>query len=332
MGAFDFSVMAGDEGRVPVDVAGSVMVNVQRLVYRIGEYSIAKGLCFQGGVPGNMLSRFKLYVDGSNSSVSSSAGLRFDDSNGFFDEVLTDLVILLDNLRDGSLDNILVNYPDPRYRIPIMNAVLGLSEDLEGNRLIYSVNGHLGQLSELDMNMVSHLLYDDPNSCVSDVPGVLRMSKGALFLEMPDTDVELEYDGGMTLDDHSGELINEPCIVSGRAFFTDMGKIYRITEIYAVTELPHLLFERVISSERDLELSGQLIADVEHDGESWTLSSDQLGISVSKQCLDDAILEFHDDFIFMWELYNENDDESKDELSDDEIRLRNYMMSLVKQS
>lgn len=327
MGTFYINVSAGGDGRVPVGVAGSVMVGVQRLLADIGRHSVAKALMLQGDVPPELLSRFTLYVDGSPSSVSSSADMRFDGGSNMLREALDEIVSLIDCVSGGSAEGVLERYPDPRYRVPILEDLLFLSDSLGDLHLNCSMDGRESSLSAEAAAYVAGLLDDRCGSFLGCVFGILRECDGGVYLETDNGDVPLMCGA-------AGGPPGMPCAVSGRISLYSDGTVEKMTDICGLDELSSLSFGRAVSSDSDLVLGGPLAADVGYDDEHglWTLSNEPLGISLSKEDLDDAILEFHDHFMFMWEVYDKSseDGDPEEDFAEDELRLRNYILSIAK--
>ncbi|MDR3075449.1 MAG: hypothetical protein LBU30_05390 [Candidatus Methanoplasma sp.] len=330
---FDLSVVPGDGGRVPIRVAGNVMVNVQKLISDIGRGMIAGTLSLQGDVPEGLLSRFTLYIDGSVPSVSSSADLKFESPDNMLGRALGDMLSLLEKAGNGSVGDIIACYPDPRYRLPIIRDLISLSNDLDGLPLRYSADGMKRGLFR-PASVVPSLLDKGSDSCFGDIRGILRTSDGDLFLEMKDGNVPFEFEPGIRPGEDPDSLMDSPCTVGGRIRFSGTGDIERVTDVTKVDRLKELSFDRMISSDKDLALRTPLVVNIGYDSDRnhWTIGNRPLGISISKRFLDDAILEFHDQFVFMWEVYDGNSgkDGRDDDLDDDELQLHDYIVSIVK--
>ena len=323
MGALYINVKAGDEGRIPIDIAGGVMVGIQRLLGDLGRYSLKTTLGLQGDVPQELLSRFTLYVDDSASSIMSSADLGSEGHNDMMQHALSEMVSLLDMIGKGSFEEVLTKYPDPRYRLRIADDLRTLLECLRGLELHYSADGMEGTVSGEASSL--DVLSENARSFLGEAAGVLRRSGGDVFLEIGKESVALEYD-----DDG---LTDSPCVISGRIHLSDGGRMECISDITSAEGLPYILFYTAVSSDKELALGNPLSAEVDYDNvqRQWVLSNGDLGLSISGEDLDSTILEFHEQFVFMWELYKENsdDDSPDDDLDDDELQLRNYIMSIV---
>lgn len=325
MSTFDFNVLAEEGGRVPIDIAGSVMVNVQGLLRNIGKSIIYQELRLRNNVPSDLLSRFTMYMDDVGMSVAGSTG-----PDVLLENALSELIDLLTLVADGDEVDILDRYPDPRIRIPILNSIISLINGLEELSLSFGKRGEERILKDAFLEGLEQLIEMDPKEFNGDVAGVLRKSMHGMHLETDDLDVALVVDPSC-LNTDIDRMIDKPCVVNGMVQLSPDNRAVQISDISSIEELPYLSFEKVISSERTICLSSPLVANIDHDPNNriWTLGSDPLGISVSKTNLDDAILEFHEDFIFMWEMYADDpQDDPKDELSDDEIEVRDYILSL----
>ncbi len=330
MGAFDFNVLPAKGQRVPVDVAGSVMVNVQGLLREIGKSIVVRELHLQDDVPEDLLSRFTIYVDGAGMNVSSSADIGLTGPDALLKAALMDLIDLLNDVIDERHDTILEKYPDPRNRGPILNCVLSLSEGLGGLGLSFGGRDEERTFKDVNKEWLVSLIEDGSGSFMGDVTGILKRDGESAYLETDIFDLPLDFNGSLPFSDDHERLFNRPCTVSGNIILSDDGFMESISEIYGLDELPYISFEKVISSERCIDLSGPLVANVDHDADNdlWTLSNEPLGVTVSKNDLDDAILEFHDHFVFIWEMYAEDiREDAKDDLSEEEIELRDYVLS-----
>ncbi|MBQ6547499.1 MAG: hypothetical protein IJL79_00970 [Candidatus Methanomethylophilaceae archaeon] len=70
MTSFTFNVISEkDDKRIPISVAGQVMVDVQDLFRHIGEYIISREMRFQEAVPAKLAEKFTIYADKSGGVV-----------------------------------------------------------------------------------------------------------------------------------------------------------------------------------------------------------------------------------------------------------------------
>ena len=322
----NITASSGDSGRVPIDVAGSVMFNAQSIISMIGEHSVRHALSLQGIVPEDLLSRFILYIDSSSSSISSTADMRFDGPGSMLKDALFGLIFLFECLNSGSFSELKEKYPDPFRRRNILNGLLSLLKGLRGFELNYSDGERSGSLSSSG-SMLTEMLAGEIMCFTGEIVGVLKRTEDGTFLRVSNRDVPIP----------SGrdDLFGMPCKVSGRVFLSEDGKAERIAEVYTIDKLSEMSFGRMISADIDLVLSSSIRAEVSYDSEHelWTLSSKPLGISISKEDLDEAIIEFHDQFVFMWEIYYEGaaEGESDEEYEEEELEVRNFIISLVKE-
>jgi len=326
MGTYNINVVSEDSGRIPIDVAGNVMLNVQRMLSIIGENSIRNALSLQGIVPDELLQRFILYVDSSSSSMASSADVRFDGHGSMLQDAMAELISVLDIVNKGIFSEFADKYPDPFCRNNILRCLSSLLEGLREYELSYSGGEKKGSLTSSSMKN-SDMLWADVMCFSGEIVGVLKKIDDGMVLRTSHGDIPIECDGD--------DLIGIPCTVCGRVFLSEDGKAERIAEIFTLDKLEEMSFGRMISEDTDLVLSTNIHAEVGYDNDHdlWVLSSEPLGISITKENLDEAIMEFHDQFVFMWEVYYEGSAEGDEgeEFEEEELEVRDFIFSVVKE-
>jgi len=324
MGAFSFKLVPGEEDvRVPVATVGRLMVNVQSLLSHIGRYLVTDELSLQGAIPKNFLSRFVLCVDDTDGIISSSVDLRYEYSGTFLDDALAVLIKIMDIACSSSPKDISDIIHNPKHMILIRDDLIKTFRDLEEFELIYGIDEDLRTF-----NCNSDGLGEITGLSFENVVGVVcRGPEGSIYLFNRSSKIPLTLDNTLSEDEIAQYLKKEVCVVSGTVDRSKDCMIREVTNVCAVSELPYLAFDRIISAERDFKLTEPIIANLNFDrnSNSWTLSSDLLGVSVSKHDWDIAVTEFHDHIVFLWEIYAE---ESKEELSDEEIEIRDRVLSL----
>ncbi|MDY5678349.1 MAG: hypothetical protein SPF21_00115, partial [Candidatus Methanomethylophilaceae archaeon] len=85
-------------------------------------------------------------------------------------------------------------------------------------------------------------------------------------------------------------------------------------------------FHRIVTHDRDIVLLNPIAAmpSVDRNG-NWHLSTDDLGMDVSKPTWDDCVVAYHEYFAFLWETYCESDDEFEGE----EREISDFLRSLA---
>jgi len=324
MGAFSFRLVPGEEDvRIPVAVVGKLMVNVQSLLSHIGRYLVTDELSLQGTISKNFLSRFMLCVDDTDGVISSSVDLRYEYSGTFLDDALAVLIKIMDIACSSSPKDISDIIRSPRHMVSIKNDLVKTFRDLEDFELVYGIDEDLRTF-----NCNSDALGEVIGLSFENAVGVIcKDQEGSICLFNRDSYIPLTLDDTLSEDEIAQYLKKEVCVVSGTVVRGKDCLIKEITNVCAVSELPYLAFDRIISAERDFKLTEPIVANLNFDRNShtWILSSDLLGVSVSKHDWDVAVTEFHDHIVFLWEIYAE---ESKEDLSDEEIEIRDRVLSL----
>jgi len=118
------------------------------------------------------------------------------------------------------------------------------------------------------------------------------------------------------------------CLISGLAVMNDEGDIAEVRNLCGGEEFPGIVFNRMITPERDIVLLNPLTAEITFDRTSgkWTLNNEFLGISSSGSEWNKTVSDFHEYFVFLWETYVEGE---KEELSEEETELKEYLLSMV---
>jgi hypothetical protein len=324
MGAFNFKLVPGEEdARVPVAVVGRLMVNIQSLLSHIGRYLVTDELSLQGTISKNFLPRFTLCVDDTDGIISSSVDLRYEYSGTFLDDALAVLIKIMDIACSSSPEDISDIIRNPRHMLRIKDDIIKTFRDLEDFELVYGIDEDLRTF-----NCNSDALEEVTGLSFENVVGVIcKTQEGSICLFNRNSNIPLTLDDNLSEDEITQYLTKEVCVVSGTVVRGNDCLIKEVTNVCAVSELPYLAFDRIISAERDFKLTEPIVANLNFDRNShtWTLSSDLLGVSVSKHDWDIAVTEFHDHIVFLWEIYAE---ESNEDLSDEEIEIRDRVLSL----
>jgi hypothetical protein len=316
-------VPRGEQKRIPIVIAGKLIINVQSMLSHIGEYMIAKELYLQDKVPKDFLSKFDLCIDSTEGSISSSVNLGYELSGNFLDGALRKLTNIL-STDPSNYNNLKEEIDAPKYLASLAKMMITLSEDLEDFELQYEVEGEMKGFS-FDIEALRKTTRDDTRE--ETMIGTIEVKGESLFLSINGSHIPLIFNGTFLKDDVLKYSGGAACILTGKTKRHGNGTIGAVMNISSVDKLSHLTFTKIVSTERDLKLGEGITAEIGFDRASnmWTLYNDMLEFSTSKQNWDDAVIEFHDHVVFMWEIYAE---ETKDDLNDEEIDIRNKLLSL----
>jgi len=326
----NISVMPKDEnGRIPISLAGSVLVCIQDILYGIGEYLVMKELKLQNHTDARLRDMFRLYVDPASGV---SMGTSSSNSSGIVEDALALMERTLIGIGSGAggywIDD---TFTDPRSRRIIVQDVMRLAGILNGNEQFFLRFSADSMFDNVDAEKLEQYLERMQMSADGATCGVVRTVSSrsgrsdGIRIDIGGERIKASF---LTPDAESGAALfdGRPVIAAGRIKFSN-GRISEITDIGKIVPLETMMFRRIISSDGDLSLAEPLTVSVEYDAEKeeWTLSNDELGVSVHKGTWDEAMVSFHDYFIFLYSTYRD----PKKQLSDEEIEMRDRLMTLV---
>ena len=320
-----------NDEKIPIEVAGSVMIDIQSLFRHIGEYLISKELRLQNRIDRRLSEMFDLFIDPSSGvSLRSSPAIS---TSGIVDDALALLEKTLVSMGSGSGGYwIEDNFQDPRFRRMVADDVIQLAEDLsvgDGFYMKFTADKVFERIeSDKIRNYITGLGMSSDDATCGIVRATHSKSKridGVRFeiagerLRMGFSSKDVEAD--------AMNLIGKASIVGGRVKYNN-GTISEISGIIKILSFDVTSFDRMISSEGDAKLRESLKVSVGFDNEKgvWSLSNEDLGINVSKKDWDSAVTTFHDYFMFLW---NEYAAKNPDELSDEEREVRDFLMNIV---
>ncbi|MBO4551653.1 MAG: hypothetical protein J5673_00425 [Candidatus Methanomethylophilaceae archaeon] len=334
MTSFTFNVISEkDDKRIPISVAGQVMVDVQDLFRHIGEYIISREMRFQEAVPAKLAEKFTIYADKSGGVVL-EASTEAPETRGYgnvVEDALTLLEATLDSLGSGTggywMDD---NFKDAIYRNQVVIDIVALYQDLNdrnGYALMYGSGSELKRFGTVNVQKMADFIGNRGMSVngvtVGVVEGVGNKAGNSRFhLNTGDSEIKLTFADPKVAD----ELGDGPVIVAGRINYSDEGKITSVENVLETSPLTTIKFRRIISSNGDVILKVPVDADVAFKDGKWVLSNKDLGILSSKQRWDDVVADFHDYFIFLWSEYK---DKNTDLLSDEEREVKDTLNALV---
>lgn len=324
MNTLIFNVVPEGENDLSAEQADKIMDNVQNLLRHVGMYIVTAEMGLQGRAPDEFRSKFDLSRD----------PIEREDENSIFNAAL----FMLENTLDVASSEIINSwlsekYTDPRYKVSIAIDLMSLCDNLEGYKLSYGRRRMLKDLSNTHSERFRESSNADAKTITCALAGVICRKpdvkgRNAYYL---DTGTDLyKITTGKEFNERIAKeySTSSACLVSGFATLDENDDIVEIKDVYDVSDFPGIVFKRVITPTRDLALLNSITADVSFDRKSrkWTLKNELLGISRSKPNWNDTIVEFHDYFMFLWETYV---DDPKEGLGEEEIEIRDYLLSMV---
>lgn len=324
MNTLIFNVVPEGEKDLSAEQADRIMDNVQSLLKHIGMYIITAEMGLQGRAPEGFESKFDL----SHEPIE-----RKDE-----DSVLNSALIMLENTLDVASSEIInrwlsEKYTDPRYKVAIANDLMALCYDLDGCKFNYGRGRMVKNLSNTRPERFRESANADTKNITCALAGVIgrkadMKGRNAYYL---DTGAHIcKITTGKEFNEKTAEKYSNAgaCLVSGIAVLNENDDVIEIRDICGVSDFPGIVFKRIITPVRDLALLNPASADVSFDRKSrkWTLKNELLGISLSKPSWNYAVAEFHDYFMFLWETYV---DGPKEGLSEEEIEIRDFLLSMV---
>ena len=334
MAGFTVNVISeNSDKRVPISVAGQVMVDIQDLFRHIGEYLISRELRLQEAVPSKLGDKFTLYADKSGGVVleSSSYVPETEGYGNIVDDALQLLEITMDTLGSGTGGYwVEDNFKDALYRNQIVIDIVALYQDLndkKGFSLMYGSGSELKKFGKVNVEKMANFISERGLSVNSVTIGCIenmgnRSGNARYLLNTGAKTVKLTFS-----DPKAADKVNSGAsIIAGRITYSEDGKIASVENVYETIPLTTIKFRRMISSTGDVELKVPVDADVTFRDGKWSLSNKELGILSSNQRWDDAVTSFHDYFVFLWSEYKDKDSSS---LSDEEKEVKECLNRLV---
>lgn len=334
MAGFTVNVISEKEDkRVPISVAGQIMVDVQDLFRHIGEYLISRELRLQEATPSKLSDKFTIYMDGTG-GITLNASTAAPETSGYgdvIDDALKLLEITMDTLGSGTgaywVED---NFKDAIYRNQVIIDIVALYQDINdkpGYALMYGSGAELKRFGKVDVDKMANFISDRGMSVNSVTIGVIermgnKASDSRYTLNAGSENVRITFSDPKCTDG----LSDGPSIVAGRINYSDEGKIRSVENVYEISPLTNIKFRRMISSTGDVELKVPVDVNVGFRDGKWTLSNNDLGIMASNAKWDEAVTSFHDYFVFLWTEYK---DKGTDGLSDEEIEVRDALNALV---
>lgn len=328
-------ISEGNDKRVPIAIAGQVMVDIQDLFRHIGDFLIARELRLQEAVSPRLSDKFTLYLD-QNGGLTMDASSHVPETEGY-GNIIDDAVVLMESTLDA-LGSGTGGYwaedtfTDALYRNQIIYDIVALHQDLSeypGYALMYG-SGDLKKFGKVDVEKMAGFIADRGLTVNNATVGMIEASasksrNGKLSLSIGDRNVRLSFKNDERRKAAEGLVGKGPVVIAGTLVYSEEGKLVSIDDANDIVPMSSIKYRRMISETGDLALKNPITVDVRYNGK-WILSNSDLGIEASKEDWDSAVEQFHSYFVFLWTEYSGKNDE---ELSDEEKEVKNFLLTLV---
>ena len=329
MHSFGFKVVPSekDGSGVPVAVAGQTMVDIQRLLTDIGSMIVRMELRIQNGRPQKLASKFDLNIGGTSGSGIGSdpkAG-----SDALMEDALNALCSTLEFLGKGVVGTWMEdNFPEPVGRRDIARGIIDLAEHISGYTLVYGRGDVTNEFK--DVNREKLRIYADQDVSTIGAAFIGRIARDTVRknrwnISNGNGEVEITFGQNIAPSDIPSFASAGPVIVIGN-IVRDGDGIKEIRNTSGCYTFPTVKFHRIITSDRDIVLFNPAMAAPSIDQRGhWHLTSDILGIDVSKPSWDECVMAYHEYFAFLWENYCE----SEDVFEGEEKEIQDFLRSLA---
>ncbi len=332
---FTVNVIPAEEGgKVPVFLAGQVMVDIQQMLMDIGEYLTTKELRIQKGIGRALISRFILYM-GADGALDTAVDVPETESRGnIVDDALTVMENMMDAVGSGAggywMED---NFTDAFYRKHIIYDIVSLSQHLAAFpdcSLMYGPAENPKRFGQVDVQKMAAFVREKGNIGVGATIGLISAqqskSKGTrLSLISGDSRARLSF---ADRDSENAALAladKGPVMIGGRLVVDDDGNLTEILDAGGVTAAENIMFRRLLAANGDIVLSQPLRANIIYDSGKWTLKNPETGISVTHDSWDETVQAFHDQMVFLWVEYADPDKQFEGE----EAEIGEYLLSLA---
>lgn len=333
MRSFTVNVVPGSEGgRIPVGLAGQIMIDIQQLLSDIGEYLIRRELGVQNLLHPEILSRFVLYIDG-NGGMSIGSSTEQKCIGTITDDTIDLMERTLDAMGSGAggywMED---NYLDPFYRNHIIYDIVALSEHVNAYpdcMFQYGSLENMKTFGAVDIPRMAAFLKDRgmtaQGAALGIVTDTVSKSKGHIIGFTCGKDrVRLQFRDKAS-ENAARSIAGNAVYIAGKLMYSQEGDLMEIRDAHDLTPATEIRFRRLIAPDGDVSIKVPLSARVSYDGSSWTLSNEDLGLSVTKDNWDDTVQAFHDYFVFLWSEYMIGEKELKGE----DAEIREYLRTLA---
>jgi hypothetical protein len=330
MRSLEFSVLPKDgESSVPVALAGKVMVSVQSLFTHIGEYVLVKELRILETVDARLASIFDLTMN-RTSGVSIGSSVKFSTS-GIIEDAMLLFERTLISMGSGAGGYWIEDtFSDPRYRKLIADDVIELASVLRDHRFYVKFSAEAVFDIE-DIEKIQLYINNLGMSCDGAVCGIVhsvrsRSGRGdKVGLACGSGNARLSF-ADPALEKEAFGLSDRAVIVAGKVTYSGSTPS-EVSGVGKIVPLDSMKFRRIISADGDIVLNRPVHVTVAWSDGNWTLKNSDLGVSVKKEHWDEAVVAFHDQFMFLWNEYSE----LKDGMSGEEKEVHDYLASLMEE-
>ncbi len=310
MQPFEFRIVPkGDASEhVPEDTAMQAVADVQKLLEDIGRNMIAKELRLQGEVPDSLLRRFDL--SGAGSREGNEVVAEGDDTLAL--DALNKLMEELDRANMPEAMPMPSDHAEALYRRSVCRDILDLCDRLDGNVLLYG-SGRASR--KLRVNRRERL-ESDADSDIPQFNGAIIGSisrdpvrKGHWTISNGKSTVPITFGSRISPADIPLFVKAGIVIASGTVEMDPEGNVTGLSSATGIYSFPSVKFHRIVTADRDIVLlnPAEAVPSCNPSKGAWSLTSDDLGIYITKPSWDECVLAFHDYFAFLWETYKESD-------------------------
>lgn len=323
MHSYGFKVVPpeGGDGRIPVHIAGQMMVNIQSVLTEIASTILRTEFRSQGDLPVGIVSRYMLTIGGTDKGgVGSDPG---QDGRELLEGCLEMLCYTLDFMGKGVIGTWMTdNFKESLGRRRVAEALVKLADDLDGYTLVYGEAGKERTFTKLNRDKLMDQIHTD-SARTQNVARIGRLQadpvrKGKYLLTNGAFTIPADFANIVSPQGKSAAVDMGLGVFLGNGEMDHSGSIVSMKSIEAVHPLNEIQFTRIISSTRDIKLAVPIkgFFSVDRTGKNWTGRNDDLGIDVTKNSWDECVLAFHDYFVFLWENYVESGEEFEGEEKD----------------
>lgn len=320
-----FKVVPDGGREISAEQADRIMGDIQSMLSHVGMFIVTAEMGLQGRPPEGFDRIFDLSTD--------PRGHRAEE-NSILGAALGKLENTLDVAGSEIINRWLSeNYADPRYRAAVAKDLMKLCSDLEGCRLSYGRGRRTKDLMNASPERFQKSASTETKMFTCALAGAIykksdMKGRNTYYLDSGDRNSKIAIGKDFSEKNAKVCLQMGACLVSGMAVLDENDNIIEIRDVCGVSDFPGIVFKRIITPNKDLALLNPMTAEVSFDriSHKWTLTNDLVGITASKANWNEAVAAFHDYFMFVWETYVE---QPKDGLSEEEIEIREYLLSLV---
>ncbi|AMK13514.1 hypothetical protein AUP07_0458 [methanogenic archaeon mixed culture ISO4-G1] len=330
MRSYGFKVVSSDpaDGKgIPIAVAGQTMIDVQKLLTDIGCMLIRIDLRIQNEIPKQLVKKFDLNLGGTGKGGLSTGPSEGNDAA--LEYAMRVLCATLDFLGKGAVGTWMTDtFEDDDARAMIAQDLVDLADHLDGYILEYGTGDDVRRFEGLEREKI--LAYTKNDLPVSAAVGVIvrdEVRRNHWNLTNDRFVVPVSFDKNIVVSDIPRFASSGPVIVIGKVNRNKEGHITSVEKIHGCYSIPNLKFQRIVTKDSDRDLLNPLIAITGYDSERdvWTMTNEELGISISKPSWDECVVAFHEYAMFLFETYVD----SGGQFEGEEGEIRDFLLSLL---